>query len=103
MRSRDHLARTQIDVHMFMVILILFRRRGTLESAADIDGKLRNVECPVLSGDLGIGLDAVAVGLVDGIGVVLASLDGVGLELLRDLGHDLVIVGGRRLIVVDVG
>lgn len=90
-------------MHVVLVIFIFFHSLDNLWGAANIDSKLGNVKRPVLSRHLGIGFDTIAIRFVDRVRVVFAGLYGVGFELLCDLGHNLVVVGGRRLVVVDVG
>lgn len=95
MLARHHLAWAEVDVHCILAAgrpaVARFRR------APDIDVELGDVISPVLRRDLCICLDTVAVGLVDGVGMVLARLDRLRSELLRHLRHQLVVIGsGRR-------
>lgn len=74
-----------------------------LLSSTDVHQQPSDVVRPVLSGDLRVGLNSVSIRLVDRICVVLACLDGLAFELLRNLGNQLVIVGERcRLFILDL-
>jgi hypothetical protein len=77
---------------------------GGLGGAADNDGRVPDIVRPVARRYLGIGRDVLRHGLVDGVGMILAGLDGLGLQVLGDLCDEailLVVVVGDRLIDGD--
>jgi hypothetical protein len=93
MHAGDHLARAEINVYEVLVIFIVGLGRRRIRRAANVHAELCDVEGPVLRRNLCVGLDAV-LGLMDGIGMVFAGLDGVILgvqELLSDLRYQVVI------------
>lgn len=101
--SRNHLARAEIDVNEVFVIL-----GDALRWASNIDDKFCDVESPVLSGDLGIGLDTAAIGFMYRVCMILAGLWRAllgNLEVLNYLREQLVIVAYRlsRLVGSEVG
>ena len=93
-------ARAEIDVNVSLIVGGV--GVSDLGGAAYIDGKFGDVERPVLGGDLGVRLYAIAVSLVlvESIGVVFGGLDSLALEMLRYLGEDVVVISGLVLGVV---
>lgn len=55
-------------------VVFVFSLRG-FGCATNIDSELCDIKCPVLGSYFGVGFYTIAVGFVDGIGVVFASLD----------------------------
>jgi len=87
MLARDGLARTEIDVDKVLVVWSRWMSGGRVGSATNVHLELCNIKGPVLSGNLGVGFDAILIRLVDSVGVVLAGLDALvfwGGEIMDD-------------------
>lgn len=96
MEARYGLARAKVDVDRVVV-------SGRVGSAAYVHLELRNVVGPVLGSDLRVGLDAILVRFVYGVGMVFAGLDKLilgGGEMLDNAGDELFIVvnGGEARV-----
>jgi hypothetical protein len=79
------------SVIIFVVLTAGFGS-AALWGTPDVDGKFGDVKGPVLRSNFGVRLDAVAIGLVDRIRVVLACLNWLVLKLLCNLRYKLIVV-----------
>lgn len=60
---------------MHSVLVVFVFSLGRFGGATNIDSELCDIKCPVLGSNFSVGFYTIAVGFVDGIGVVFASLD----------------------------
>lgn len=73
--SGHHLAGSQVNVNMVLIIFVVFGALRNLGGATNIDSELGDVKSPILRGDLGVGLDTITVCLVDGVCMIFARLN----------------------------